>query len=118
MKYQLPAEGIMLNRDFGNSKFYTVTCNCGNTDDDITLEVEADEFNVTVHVWTKVKSNWWNESSLKRFLTRIKITWTLWTKGYVEMESWTLLTQQQALNFSETLTQAISDVSKFQKGKK
>jgi len=115
MEYQKPAEGILLNNDFGVSKFYTVPCSCGNSDDEINLEVEAEETGITVHVWTTTKSNWWADSWYKRFINKIAITWQLWTKGYVKLESWTLLNRQAAFNFAETLKSAINDVEEFRK---
>jgi len=113
MEAQTPAQGIMLDRDFGDSKFYTVSCTCGNPDDEIKLEVEADDCNISVHVWTTTKTNWWGEG-----MNRFKLIWKLLTKGYVEFESWTLLNRQQALNFSEALKQSINEVEKFRNERK
>lgn len=119
MEYQKPAEGILINRDFGDAKFYSVECECGNPDDQLRFEVEADDCGITVHVWTTAKSNWWGDNTwYKRFLRKMSITWKLWTTGYIETESWTILRKQQAFNFAETLKQAIEDVETFQKDKK
>lgn len=120
MEPQVPAKGIMLDNDFGDSKFYTVSCTCGNPDDQIRLEVEADD-SVSVHVWTTVKTPWWQKSwssdsrlaGLINGLThRLRMTKNLWVNGYIEMESWTMLSEQQALNLSEVLKTAIADVKK------
>lgn len=113
MEAQSPAQGILINNDFGDSKFYTVVCSCGNPDDELRLEVEADECNVTVHIWNTVKTNWWDKSA-----NRFKLIWKLLTKGYLEYESWTLLNRQQALNFAETLKSAINDVEQFRNERK
>jgi hypothetical protein len=115
MEYQKPAEGIVLTQDFGDSKFYTVLCSCGNSDDELRLEVEADDFGVTVHVWTTTKSKWWDNAWYNRLLNKVKMTWNIWTKGYVEVESWTLLNRQAAFNFAETLKTATNDVEEFRK---
>ena len=134
MEAQVPAEGILKMGDHGDSKFYHIACSCGNDDDAITMEVEADECGVTVHFWNKVKTDWWNETWKKRydidneilqdihwhwigfingFWDRLKLTWKLWTRGYLEKESWTIMTEQQALNLSEVLKQSITDVKSF-----
>ena len=139
MDAQQPAEGILIHKDYGDAKFYTVTCDCGNPDDEIRLEVEAEDTGISVHVWTTVKTKWWDDAWRKRYdieneflqdlhwlgldflnglANRLKLTWKLWTKGYLEHESWTILTRQQALNFSETLKKAIEDVNEFRQEKK
>lgn len=131
---QIPAVGIMKTSDFGDAKFYKIACTCGNTDDDIAVEVEADEHGVTTHVWTKVKTDWWSDRWQKRYdydneflqdihwhwigflnglWNRLKITWKIWTTGYLEYESWTILNKQQTLNLSEVLKQSVQDVETF-----
>jgi hypothetical protein len=115
MEYQKPAEGILLNNDFGVSKFYTVPCSCGNPDDEINLEVSADDTYVTVNVWTTTKSKWWSNLWYERFVNKLVMTWEIWTKGYVKVESWAVLNRQAAYNFAETLKSATNDVEEFRK---
>jgi hypothetical protein len=52
---------------------------------------------------------------LNGFVTRLKLTWTVWTKGYIKTESTIAMTEQQALNYAETLKSAIQDVKDFKK---
>ena len=127
MEYQAPAQGILINNDYGDSKFYTVACSCGNPDDEIRVNVEAEDTGITVHVWTTVKTPWWkkawnNDSWIAGLYNgiahRISMTWRLWVYGYLENESWTILNKQQAFNFSETLKNAIKDFEKFRNTKK
>lgn len=132
MKAETPAEGISLTSKFKDSKFYKVNCSCGNEDDEINFEVEVDHDGVImVHTWTTQKTPWWNEVVKKRYdidneflqgvhwllvnfangvLTRLKLTWQIWVKGYAKYESWTVMSKQQALNYSETLKTAIKDL--------
>jgi len=49
------------------------------------------------------------------FWTRLKVTWQLWTTGAVTAESTIALSEQQALNYAETLKSAIKDVKDFKK---
>lgn len=135
MKYQEPAEGIMKTNDFGNSKWYKVVCGCGQSDHDIDFEVEADETGVTVNTYVTAKTDYWTESIKKRYdidnpylqeldwalkdiwnglVTRLKLTWTVWTKGYVRCETTIVMSEQQALNYAETLKSASKDVKTFQ----
>ena len=136
MKAQTPAEGILMTNDFGNSKWYHVVCGCGQPDHSLTFEVEADETGVNVNTYATVKTDYWTESAKKRydidnewqqefdwfwkdlwngFVTRLKLTWTVWTKGYVQCETTIAMTEQQALNYAETLKSAIQDVKDFRK---
>ena len=139
MKAQTPAEGIMKTSDFGDSKFYKVVCSCGQSDHEINFEVEAAETGINVNTYVTVKTDYWTESLKKRFdidnpylqeldwaikdiwnglITRLKLTWTIWTKGYVKVESTIAMTEQQAYNYSETLKLAIADVKDFNKRSK
>ncbi len=136
MKSQTPAEGIMKTSDFGDSKFYKVVCGCGQDDHSIDFEVEAAETGINVNTYVTVKTDYWSESIKKRYdinnpylqeldwalkdiwnglITRLKLTWTVWTKGYVKTESTIAMTEQQALNYAETLKSAIQDVKDFKK---
>ena len=112
---QTPVEGILLHKDYGKCKFYKVPCECGNGDDEITFDVEADDYGVTAHFYVKVKSNWWDSqtNAWTSFTKRVKQTWDLWVHGYVEYESWTLMSRQQTLNFAATLESAVKDVEVF-----
>ncbi len=136
MKAQTPAEGILKTNDFGDSKFYKVVCGCGQDDHSIDFEVEAAETGINVNTYVTVKTDYWSESIKKRYdidnpylqeldwalkdiwnglITRLKLTWTVWTKGYIKTESTIAMTEQQALNYAETLKSAIQDVKDFKK---
>jgi hypothetical protein len=136
MKAQAPAEGIMKTGDYGDSKFYKVVCGCGQEDHSVDFEVEADECGVNVNTYITAKTDYWTESVKKHydinnpylqeldwalkdifngFVTRLKLTWTVWTKGYIRCESTITMSEQQALNYAETLKSAIQDVKDFKK---
>ena len=134
MKAQIPAEGIMKTNDFGNSKWYKVVCSCGNDDDSIEFEVEADSIGVTVTTYNTQKTDWWTETVEKRYdienpwlqeidwfwkdvvnsiASRLKLTWQIWRHGYIKYQSTTIMTEQQAINYAETLKSAVLDVKLF-----
>jgi hypothetical protein len=110
MKAQKPAEGILLRKDWGDTKMYSVECDCGSDDHAHEIFVEADECGVTVTTYTRQKTKWWK-------LNRFQIIWTLLTKGYVEYEANLIMTRQQALNYATILNQSVDDVEKFRKSK-
>jgi hypothetical protein len=136
MKAQTPAKGILMTNNFGNSKWYQVVCGCGQPDHTLTVEVEADEMGVNVNTYATVKTDHWTDTVKKRYdidspwlqewdwfwkdlvngvVTRLKLTWTIWTKGYVQTETTITMSEQQTLNYAETLKSAIQDVKDFQK---
>jgi hypothetical protein len=136
MKAETPAEGIMKTGDYGDSKFYKVVCGCGQPDHDINFEVEANDTGVNVNTYVVAKSDYWGETFMRRFdidstwlqewdwfwkdlvndfVRRVKLTWRIWTQGYVRTETTISMTEQQALNYAETLKKAIQDVKDFKK---
>lgn len=136
MKAETPAEGILKRGDFGDSKFYQVVCGCGQEYHDHNFEVEASETGVNVNVYMTVKTDYWSELVEKRYdiddtwqqefdwfwkdlvngiVRRLKVTWELWTTGAVTAQTTIAMTEQQALNYSETLKKAIKDVQDFKK---
>jgi hypothetical protein len=110
MKAQIPAEGIYKHREWGDSVMYSVACECTDPTHQHDVWIEADDSGVTVTTYTQQKTKWWE-------LNRFKIIWILLTKGYVEYEANIIMTEQQALNYAETLKKAIADVQKFRKPK-
>lgn len=142
MSPQKPAEGILLLREFPDSKFYSVPCSCGNPDDEITFEVEVEDWGeITVNTYTKQKTSWWEDAFNRRksydydkewqyhvnywlrgwlngLAHRFKITWSVWVKGYVEYSQTTVMTKQQAINYSATLQQAVKDLEDFKRTRK
>lgn len=139
LKPQIPAEGIMKTSDWGNSKMYKIQCTCGNDDDSIEFMVEADDLDmITVTTFTTQKTAYWdypfdvsNTYKIKNsFLSsvayttlnvlnglhhRFKLTWNLWVDGYLKYQQSTLMSEQQTLNYAETLKTAIKDCQEFRK---
>lgn len=107
MQPQKPAEGILKVNDYGNSTSYKVMCECGDDSHSHNLWVEADNSRVTVTLYTTLKSKWWEKNRWKQI-------WTLLTKGYVEYESDVIMHEQQALNYSATLAEAVKQVKKHE----
>lgn len=108
MKAHSPAEGILKRKDWGDSKTYVVVCECGCDDHAHNVWVEAEESGITVNTYTIQKTNFWSK-------TRWHHIWKLLTAGYVEYEASIIMSQQQALNYAETLKSAIKDVDTFRK---
>lgn len=103
---QTPAEGILLHRDYGDAKTYTITCECCGPDCEHSVWVEAEDTGITVTTYTLQKTRWWDRS-------RWQTMWTLLTQGYVEYQASIIMTQQQALNYARVLESSMQDVAEF-----
>lgn len=133
LKPQEPAVGIMQTHNSPDFKMYHVECSCGNSDDAIDFTVEEDAGEVIVQTFTVQKTAWWKDPFQQRksyeieneflyqlnyyvrgFLNamahRLRITWDVWVHGYVRYSQSTIMTPQQALNYSDTLRQAVKNV--------
>ena len=108
MIYQTPAEGILKTNEWGDSRVYRVVCECTDSEHDHNVWVEADDHEISVTIYTTVKSNFWSK-------TRWYHIWSLLTKGYVDTETTLIMRKQGALNYAEALKSAILDVEQFRK---
>ena len=140
MKAQEPALGIMKTGDYGTCKSYTVQCSCGSPDDELKFEVESDELGISVLTYTTQKTDWWTDTYnqnkayefknpilfqinyvgrglLNSIAHRLKLTYNIWVKGYLEYEQCTMMSEQQALNYTNTLITAMKDVGAVHKAK-
>lgn len=106
MKPQIPAEGILKSGDWSSSRSYQVVCGCGQPDHAHTVWIDAEDIGVNVNIYVNVKSPFWS-------MNRWRQMWSLMTKGYLEHETTITMSEQQALNYSETLKTAITDVKTF-----
>jgi hypothetical protein len=136
MKAQKPAEGILINRDYGDAKNYTVTCECGDSDHSHHIWVESEDTGVTVHTHTEQTTDYWSQKLETRYdinneiyqnihwffvglfndwYRRFKLVWQVLTKGHIKYQATIIMTEQQALNYAETLKSAVADVKEFKK---
>ena len=105
-KAETPAQGILKHNSWGDSVMYQVTCECLDTDHMHTVDVEADEHDVTVTIYTKVTTPFWSKNRWRQI-------WQILTQGYAEYESSIILKEQVALNYANVLTSAVEDVKVF-----
>jgi len=103
-----PATGILKMNDWGSAMLYQAVCECRDQECTHTIDIEADDHEVMVTVYSKTKTNWWSKN-------RWNHIWQLLTKGYIQTESTIVMKQQAALNYCETIKSAIQDVARFRK---
>ena len=136
MEAQIPAEGIMLHRSYGDAKTYVVQCECGCEGHTHHVWVEADDSVVSVQTFVELKTDWWTENVEKRYdidnnlaqwydwfwkdiwnglVTRLRLTRDIWFHGYVKYEATLIMSKQQATNYGHTLLSAVEDVEAFRR---
>ena len=106
MEAQTPAKGIVELYDYCSSKMYKVVCECTDDDCSHTVDIESEEDNVIVTIHTQQKTNFLSKS-------RWRYIWQLLTKGQASFETSIILSEQAALNYTETLKSAVNDVKEY-----
>lgn len=131
---QSPAQGILLINQWGSSKMYQVLCECGDSDCTHTVEVNADDCGVSVTIFTNQTTDFWTNSIKPRYdidnewlqkfdwwwkdlwnglCTSLRLTKDIWFHGHAKYQASVHMSEQQALNYAETLKNAITDVKNF-----
>ena len=109
LQAQTPAQGVLQIKDWGHSQMYRAVCECGDTDCDHVIDIEAEQDgSVIVTIYTRTRTNFWSR-------TRWHHIWSLLTRGHADFETTIVLSEQMALNYSETLKKAVQDVRNFKK---
>ena len=130
MKPQEPAEGITYTMKSETMEIYQIPCECSSEDHYNTLTVSVDDCSVSVNIYTKATIDYWTYPKpirtrydikndtlqqlhwavtgfLQGIWVRVKLTSSIWLNGNLEFHSDVLLSKQQALNYSETLRNAV-----------
>lgn len=106
MKTEKPAEGILKQGTFGSRICYTIQCDCTDPDHNHWVEVEADDYSVSVNIYSNFHTKWWSKNRWKQI-------WEILTKGYSEMQSTIILKDQVAHNYAAAIKSAIKDVAEL-----
>ena len=108
MTPQVPAQGVLLVKDWGTSKMYKAVCECGDNDCTHTIDIEAEDTGITVTIYTKTRTNFWSKS-------RWQHIWKLLTSGYTEYETCIIMDKQVASNYANVLQLAVNDAKELRK---
>lgn len=103
--------------EFKECVYYRVCCDCGNPEHDINLELEKDEDlgMIFLNMYAKLRASvyWRAENIFQVLWNKIKITFILWFKGYIEVEeSFILKGPQHIDSFINALTEGRSYLNK------
>ncbi len=131
MTPQLPADGIATTMNYPDLKGYVIPCTCGDSNHEHTLLVSGDECDITVTIDTQTKTDVWSQLVTKKYdienvvlqkwhwfwvsavnavYVKLRMTWKIWTQGYIESRADIMLSQQQATNYAHALLNAVNDV--------
>ena len=64
-----------------------------------------------------INIHWYFVGLFNDWHRRFKLIWQILTKGYIQYQASLIMSQQQALNYAETLKKAVTDVEKFRASK-
>jgi len=105
---------VMRLEEFDDAIYYRVACQCGNQDCDLMLELDYDkEFgSINLHMYKKLAAsadwgNYWEHFDFIRVgWNKIKMCWTIITKGYIEISEDTMISDEEHIdNFIVALQQ-------------
>ncbi len=131
MTPEIPATGILLQSKYDDSERYVIPCTCGcEASVNFTISVEKDTGLITSYLESKTTTDHWSQviditykeswfvislkSMINDWANRISVAWKALSGGVVETHSYVLLDQQQALNFAETVKNAVVNFEKRQ----
>ena len=109
MKTQTPAQGIMLDANYGNSKSYTIACDCHDGDHQVHMWIELcgdeDCKDVVMTFYINTTTPFWKEG-----FSRIKAAWDILVRGYREDQHSLILKKQAALNVAATINTVVKEL--------
>lgn len=109
MTTQTPAQGIMLDRDYGDSKSYTIACDCHDGDHQVHMWIELnsdkDTQDVELTFYVNTTTPFWKEG-----FSRIRAAWNILIYGYREDQHSLILNKQAALNVASTINTVVEEL--------
>lgn len=116
MNTQIPAHGIMLDSNYGDSKAYTIACDCHDGDHQVHMWIELvgdkDCQDVNMIFYVNTTTPFW-----KQGFSRVRAAWDILVHGYREDQHTLLLSKQAALNVADTITQVVKELETHDKSK-
>jgi hypothetical protein len=91
----------MKDHDFGKSVFYRVACHCGDSDHDLSLEIEAEAVpSMPLHFYGRynVPNYWRSNNFVSRLFKRISTALKILFVGWVEIEDDFLMMEEKHID--------------------
>lgn len=110
MKAQKPAQGISIDKDFGDARVFNVECDCSSDDHAVKMWIEINkdrdipDVEVTFYVttWTPWFNSWRD---------RLGAALNILFKGVHKQQHSMLLNHQTALNFAEAINSTVKSLN-------
>lgn len=129
---QPPAEGILKQNDFGNSKWYKIACSCSAHEHEVDMAVESEDTGIAVYFFTDTKTAWWKDHCIRNFdwlpydvkywinriINSVSLIYHGIFHGYIKFSADMYLSKQAAVNLANVLVTAIDDVEEFEADRK
>jgi hypothetical protein len=116
MKAQTPAQGISIEKDFGDARVFNVECDCSADDHSVKMwiEVQCDldipDVEVSFYVTTWTREFW------KDWPARLRAVYDILVKGVHKQEHHMILNRQSALNFAAAIKNTIKELEEKKNG--
>jgi hypothetical protein len=110
MKVQKPAEGIMLVREYANSKNFKVECDCTSDDHAVYMWIEVSEDKEIPEVEVSFYVTTWTREFWKNWAARLRAVYDILFKGVHKQEHHMLLNKQAALNFADAIKRTVKEM--------
>lgn len=110
LKAQTPAQGISLEKDWGDARVFNVECDCSSDDHAVKMwiEVQRDQDIPDVEVSFYVTT--WTREFWKDWPSRLRAVWDILVHGVHKQEHHMLLNRQAALNFATAITNTVKQL--------
>ena len=112
MKAQKPAQGIMLQHDFGDSKNFKVECDCTSDDHAVYMWIEVNRDEEVQDVEVSFYVTTWTKEFWRNWPARLRAVYDILVKGVHKQEHHMLLSKQSAMNFAHAITANVKELEK------
>jgi len=110
MKAQKPAQGIMLQSDFGNSKNFKVECDCSSDDHSVYMWIEVQRDADVPDVEVSFYVTTWTREFWRNWPARLRAVYDILVKGVHKQEHHMILNKQAALNFADAIKRTVKEM--------
>lgn len=111
-KAQSPAQGISLERDFGDAKIFNVECDCSADEHAVKMWIEVQRDNDIPDVEVSFYVTTWTREFWKDWPARLRAVWDILVKGVHKQEHHMLLGKQSAINFATAILDTVKDLER------
>ena len=111
MRAQRPAEGISVERDFGDARVFNVECDCTNDDHAVKMWIEVQRDRDIPDVEVSFYVTTWTAKFWGGWPQRLRAVWDILVHGVHKQEHHMLLNKQSAVNFANAIVETVKDLN-------